>query len=152
MIIKKKVGILIAIILVASISAYFYLSTRIIDPFIIDASKVTVEKAAPDLIDTKQDYNFILVNSSDRAVKLLNIELSGYSGIELGNLVYKGASLNGLEIPSHRVYDLTGWHTDQGLEIDYIVTIKDAKIINPKIAAITYSYLGIQRQQSIQLP
>jgi hypothetical protein len=149
----KKIGFIVVFILVASISFYFYMATRVIDPFIIDASKGTVEKAAPDLLNTNQDYYFRLTNYSDKPVKLIDIQLSGYSGIEVGKLSYKGVTPNGLEIPSHRIYTPNGWtNNNQGLEIQFVVTIKESKMINPKTATITYSYLGIKHKQVVQIP
>ena len=56
----------------------------------IDVSKVTVETAAPDLLNTNQDYYFRLLNISDKSVKLIGIELSNYMGMNVGELTYKG--------------------------------------------------------------
>ena len=150
---KKKLGIIVALFVLTGFAMYFYIDSRIVDPFMIDASKATIEKAAPDLLNTKQDYYFRLVNTSDKSVKLIDIELSGYSGIEVGKLSYKGTTPNGMEIPSHRVYNSNGWTTNnQGLDIDYVVTIKDPKIVNPKTATIIYSYFGLIHKQVIKIP
>jgi len=154
----KKLGIIVGFLLVVGICFYnyYYIATRspdqyIDNPFLIDASKVTLEEAAPKLVNTKQDYYFVLVNASSKPVKLVDINLSDYSGISVGNLTYKGKSLNGLDIPSNRVYNSDGWRTEQGLEIDYTVTITEGKIINPKIATITYSALGVIHKQVVKI-
>ena len=93
----KKRSILITIISIISIifiSSFFIrwipTKTRIIDPLMIDVSKVTVETAAPDLLNTNQDYYFRLLNISDKSVKLIGIELSNYMGMNVGELTYKG--------------------------------------------------------------
>lgn len=145
----KKRPIIITIISIISIifiSSFFIRwippKTRIIDPLMIDVSKVTLESAAPDLLNTNQDYYFRILNISDKSVKLIGIELSNYMGMNVGELTYKGKTINGVDVPSN---------TDQGLEIHYTVTIKQAKIINPKIATITYSSMGVIHKQVIEI-
>jgi hypothetical protein len=59
-------------------NAYTYVNNRGVDPFMIDASKTITENPTSDLLNTKQDYYFRLVNTSDRTVNLINIELQDY--------------------------------------------------------------------------
>ncbi|MDR3600474.1 MAG: hypothetical protein P4L49_08360 [Desulfosporosinus sp.] len=156
----KKLGIIAGFLLVVGIGFYnyYYISTYrppdqyINNPFMIDDSKFTIEEAAPKLVNTKQDYYFDLINASDKPVKLIDIKLSDYSGIDVGKLTYNGRALNGLDLPSDRVYDSDGWQTKKGLEIHYNVTIKEEKIINPKVATITYSSSGVIHKQDVKLP
>lgn len=120
----------------------------------IDASKYITENGAADLHHTKQDYNFRLVNTSDKAVKLINIELQGYQGINPDVLTVSGKPLTAQWVKSDRVYNSTSsWSTNsQGLTVEYQVEILEPKIQNPKSALITYSYFGIKHKQDVYFP
>jgi hypothetical protein len=124
------------------------------NPFEIDASKITTENGAANLLHTVQDYNFWLVNTSDRAVKLINIELQDYRGIKPGILNISGKPLTAQMVKSDRVYSSSNsWSTNgQGLVVNYQVEILEPKIQNPKSALVTYSYLGVMHKQIVDLP
>jgi hypothetical protein len=129
-------------------------NNRVINPFMIDASKYITEHGAVDLLGTKQDYNFRLVNTSDKAVKLINIELQSYQGINPGILSVLGKPLTAQVVKSNRVYSSnSSWSTNsQGLTVEYQVEILEPKIQNPKSASITYSYFGIKHKQDVNFP
>ncbi|MDQ0897462.1 hypothetical protein QFZ80_001290 [Paenibacillus sp. V4I7] len=103
------------------------------------------------LINTKQKYNFGLVNTSDKALKLLKIELQDFQGIVIGDLTIDGKPFTVQVIPSHRVYTSSDtWTTNKRVIVDYDVEIKESFIQNPKSVVITYSYLGIEHLQTIK--
>src|SRR4051794_39167312 len=112
---KWVVFYVIAIVLIYNAGAY--VNHRVTDPFMVDSSKSIVEDAAADLLNTKQEYDFRLVNTSDKAVKLLNIELQGYQGIVVSALTVSGEPLMVQEVKSSRVYSSPNtWSTNnQGL-------------------------------------
>ncbi|TGE34743.1 hypothetical protein E4K67_29045 [Desulfosporosinus fructosivorans] len=149
----KQLSIILGLLLVMGICVYnyYHISTRSNEPFLIDFSKAIIEDTAPELLNTKQDYYFSLVNGSDKPIKLNNIELGDYSGIKVGELTFEDKPLNGLDVPSNKVYEKDGWHTEQGLDIHYTVTILKEKIINPKTATITYTTSGVVHKQIVKI-
>ncbi|MCY9698066.1 hypothetical protein [Paenibacillus alginolyticus] len=100
---SKKLALIYIIAVVLVYNAYNYVNNRVINPFMIDASKSITENGAAYLLHTKQDYNFRLVNTSDKAVNLINIELQGYQGIKPGILTVSGKPLTVHGVKSDRV-------------------------------------------------
>jgi hypothetical protein len=151
---SKKLALIYVIAIVLIYNAYNYVNNRVINPFMIDASKYITENGADNLLHTKQDYNFRLVNTSDKAVKLINIELQGYQGIKPDILTVSGKPLTAQGVKSDRVYSSpSSWSTNsQGLTVEYQVEILEPKIQNPKSALITYSYFGIKHKQDVNFP
>ena len=139
---KKKLGIILLIICLVAGSGYLYISGRVTDPFAIDISTTTSEAFAASLISTKQIYSFRLENVSDKSINLIKMQLEGYDGIEIGPITVNGKAFSNLVVPSQ----------NQGIEFEYPVTIQKSKIINPQKVIVTYKYLGIQHQQTVQLP
>ena len=86
--------------------------------------------------------SFRLENVSDKTINLINLQLEGYDGIKIGPITVNGKTVSNLVVTSQ----------NQGIEFNYKVTIQKSKIINPQKVIITYKYLGIQHQQTIQLP
>jgi len=68
--------------------------------------------------------------------------LEGYDGIEIGPITVNEKPVSNLVVPSKK----------QGTDFNYEVTIQKPKIKNPQNVIVTYKYLGIQHQQTIQLP
>jgi hypothetical protein len=83
--------------------SYKFIVHQSSDAFTIDAAHGTVESAAPQLINTKQNYGFRLVNIGDKKVKLLQIELLDYQGIKISALTIDGKPFSAQTIPSHRL-------------------------------------------------
>ncbi|REE78556.1 hypothetical protein A8990_12630 [Paenibacillus taihuensis] len=150
---KKFVGIVVILIIIG-VYSYNYVNNRVFDPFMIDASKETVESAASDLLNTQQNYNFRLVNTSDKPVKLLKIELLDYKGLKIDEMTISGKPFETQIIPSHRVYTSSdSWSTNsQGVDIDYNVEIIEKTIQNPNHVRLTYSYLGLKHHQIVKIP
>lgn len=149
----KKLALFYVIAVVIIYNSYNYVNNRVINPFMIDVTKSTTENAATDLLHTVQDYNFRLVNTSDKAVKLINIELQGYQGIKPGILTVSGKPFVAQMIKSDRVYSsANSWSTNQGILVEYQVEILEPKIQNPKSALIIYSYFGIKHKQIVNFP
>jgi hypothetical protein len=151
---KKTKAVFYVITVLLIYTAFNYVNNQVINVFTIDASKAVVETPASDMLNTKQDYNFRLVNTSDKAVKLMSIDLQGYQGIKIGTLTVQGKSLVEQVVKSNRVYNSpNSWSTNsQGLMVEYQVEIVEPKIQNPKNALITYSYLGIKHKQVVDFP
>lgn len=150
---KRNFVVLLVIIFLIFGSAYSYLSSRVTDPFMIDVSKTTANEYAASLVGTKQDYYFRLQKTSDKSIDLIAIKLEGYRGIQVGPIMADGKAVSDLEVPSHRVYNATGWSTEnQGIELHYEVTILEPKITNPQKVIITYKYMGLKHRQTVQLP
>jgi hypothetical protein len=150
----SKILVVYVIAIALIYNAYTYVNNRGIDPFMIDASKTITENPTSDLLNTKQDYYLRLVNTSDRTVNLINIELQDYQGIKIGALTVAGKPFVAQKVKSNRVYSSSkSWSTNsQGLVVEYQVEILEPKIQNPTSALITYSYLGIKHKQVIGLP
>lgn len=150
---KKIFGILVILIVIFSLS-YQYVYNRVIDPFEIAAAKQTVESAASELLNTRQNYNFILVNTSDKSVRLLKIELLDFKGLKVDEFTVAGKPFVSQIIPSHRVYTSpNSWSTNsQGVVFDYNVKIVEPTIQNPKNVRLTYTYLGLTHQQIVKMP
>jgi hypothetical protein len=150
---NKKLAIFYVIAITLIYNTYNYVNNRVINPFMIDAAKYIIENGAANLLHTIQDYNFSLVNTSDKTVKLINIELQGYQGIKPGILTVSGKPLTAQGVKSDRVYSSSNsWSTSQGLLIEYHVEILEPKIQNPKSAVLTYSYFGIKHKQIVTFP
>jgi hypothetical protein len=157
--VRKAVIILIVLGIILWLS-YRYIDHQGSDTFTIDAAHGTVESAAAQLINSKQNYGFRLVNIGDKKVKLLQIELLDYQGINISNLTIDGKPFSAQTIPSHRVYfgrkswfGSNSWSTNsQGVNIDYIVVFKKPVIKNPQNVFVTYSYMGLKHKQKIKLP
>jgi hypothetical protein len=149
----SKILIVYVIAIALIYNAYTYVNNRGVDPFMIDASKTITENPTSDLLNTKQDYYFRLVNTSESTINLINIELQGYQGIKIGALTVAGKPFVAQKVKSNRVYSSSkSWSTNsQGLVVEYQVEILETKIQNPTIALITYSYLGIKHKQVIGL-
>jgi hypothetical protein len=139
---KKTKAVFYVITILLIYTAYNYVNNQVINVFTIDASKAVVETPTADMINTKQDYNFRLVNTSDKTVKLMSIELQGFKGIKIGTLNVLGKPLVEQEVKSN----------SQGLMVEYQVEILEPKIQNPTSAIITYSYLGIKHKQVVDFP
>ncbi|MDQ0874343.1 hypothetical protein QFZ77_003002 [Paenibacillus sp. V4I3] len=150
---SKSKAILYVIVITLIYNVYTYVNNRVIDPFMIDASKSITENPTSDLLNTIQGYYFGLVNTSDKPVNLINIELEGYQGIKIGELTVAGNPLLAQKVKSNREYSSSkSWSTNsQGLVVEYQVEILEPKIKNPTSALITYSYLGIKHKQVIGL-
>jgi hypothetical protein len=142
---SKKFALIYVIAVVLVYNAYNYVNNRVINPFMIDASKSITDNGAA---------NFRLVNTSDKAVNLINIELQGYQGIKSGILTVSGKPLTVQGVKSDRVYSSpSSWSTNsQGLKLEYQVEILEQKFQNPKSALITYSYFGIKHKQVVNFP
>ncbi len=153
------------VIILIVLGFIFWLSYKFIvhqssDAFTIDAAHGTVESAAPQLRNIKQNYGFRLVNIGVKKVKLLQIELLDYQGIKISDLTIDGKPLSAQTIPSHRVYfgrnpwfGSNSWSTNsQGVNIDYIIEFKAEMIKNPQNVFITYSYMGLKQKQKIKIP
>jgi hypothetical protein len=152
--VSKTLAVFYVITIALIYNVYTYVNNRGIDPFMIDASKSFTENPPSDLLNTKQDYNFRLVNTSSKTVNLINIELQGYQGIKIGALTVAGNPLVAQKVKTDRVYSSSkSWSTNsQGLVVEYQVEILEPKIQNPTSALITYSYLGIKHKQVIGFP
>jgi hypothetical protein len=153
-ILRKTLAVFYVITVLLIYTAYDYVNNQVINAFTIDASKSAVENPTSDMLNTKQDYNFRLVNTSDKAVKLMSIELQGFQGIKIGTLTVLGKSIVEQEVKSNRMYSSPkSWSTNsQGLIVEYLVEIIEPKIQNPTSALITYSYLGIKHKQVVDFP
>ncbi len=81
---------------------------------------------------------------SDKTVKLDNMQLQGYSGIQIGQLEINGKPVCGQLIPSDRRGIGTSWVATSRHTANYIVHIDDSRIQNPASVLITYSYLGVK--------
>jgi hypothetical protein len=157
--VRKTVIIVIVLVIIFWLS-YKFIDHQSSDAFIIDAAQGTVESAAPQLVNTKQNYGFRLVNIGNKKVKLLQIELLDYQGIKISDLTINGKPFSAQTIPSHRVYfgrrswfGSNSWSTNsQGVNIDYIVEFKEPVIKNPQNVFITYSYMGLKHKQKIKIP
>jgi hypothetical protein len=153
-ILRKTLAVFYVITVVLIYTAYNYVNNQVINAFTIDASKTVVENPPSDMLNTKQGYNFRLVNTSDKTVKLMSIELQGFQGIKIGTMTVSGRSFVEQKVKSERVYSSPkSWSTNsQGLMVEYQVEILEPKIQNPTSVLITYSYLGIKHKQVIDFP
>ncbi|SEB45724.1 hypothetical protein [Paenibacillus sp. GP183] len=150
---KKIFGVLVILIAIFSLS-YKYIYNRVIEPFMIDAATETIESAASGLLNTQQTYKYRLVNTSDKSVKLLKIELQDYKGIKIDDVTIDGKAFSVQDVPTHRTYTSSNsWSTNNhGVNIEYHVEIKEPVIHNPKTFLITYSYWGFNHQQIVKNP
>lgn len=152
---RRLISIFLIVVAVLGVS-YYYIYSQARDAFIIDASHEMTESAAPSLLDTEQKYDFRLVNTSNKKIKLLEIELLDFEGIKISSLTVDGKpmALAPLLIPSHRVYTSTeNWSTNsQGVHVEYLAEIMKETIKNPESIRITYSYMGIKQKQIIRIP
>jgi hypothetical protein len=151
---KKIILGLIAIFVVLGCFSYQYAYHRVVNAFSIDTAKEITEKSASMLFNTKQKYNFGLVNTSDKSVKLMKIELQDYQGIKIGDLTIGGKPFMVQDVPSHRVYTNSGsWTTNnQRIIVEYDVEIQESFIHNPRSVLMTYSYMGLKHKQAIMIP
>ncbi|MDA8442418.1 MAG: hypothetical protein M0Z55_08580 [Peptococcaceae bacterium] len=145
---KIILGILVAIIIIVG-AYYTYASNLETNPFSIDMSKTVVEDAAPSLLGTHQTYYFHLQNVSNKTVALIGAKVDGYGGISVGPITTQNKVLNDVVIPS----SLVGSSTDgKGIICNYNVVIDKPQITNPQRVILTYEYLGIRHQQTVELP
>jgi hypothetical protein len=152
---KKLIVTSISLLIVLGCISYIYVSNAIVNPFTIDATRSFAVNDASKFINTTQEYEFRFLNTSDKKLKLISIDLQGYQGIEVGELKVDGKPLTIQKIPSHRVYNPNGngWSTNnQGVDVKFNVKVLEPTIKNPKSALFTYSYFGINHQQVVNLP
>lgn len=143
---KKNLIVLLTIIicLIAGFW-YLYINRQVTNPFQIDFSKTTSTKFASTLLDSKQMYSFHLLNTSDKSIKLIEMQLDGYEGIKIGSITMNGKVVNNLQIASKLI-------DNKGIVFDYEVIIQKPNIINPQRLIIIYEYLGIKHKQTVQIP
>lgn len=131
-----------------------YVYKTAVDVFQIDTSTQTAETAASELLNTTQNHNFRLVNVSGITVKLRDIRLEDYKGMEVGSLKVEGKPFTIQDFPSNRVHSgAHSWSTDsQGTIVEYNAKILEPVIQNPRKVVVKYSYLGITHTQVVKIP
>lgn len=150
---KKVITVFIGLIAIAGfINNYAY--KCVVDAFHISGSKKITEAAAPELLNTIQNYNFNLINVSGKTVKLQEIRLEDYKGIKIGSLTVEGKPFQAQDAPSSRTYSspTASSTSSQGILFQYDVTILEPVIQNPKKVIVTYSYFGIKHTQVLDMP
>lgn len=149
---KKSIGGIIGLSILICAFGYIYIANNVHDPFTIDGSMTLTESYASQFVGKDEQYHFRLINVSDKTVKLDNMQLHGYSGIQIGQLEINDKPVGGQLIPSDRRGTGTSWVATSRHSVSYMVDIENSKIHNPTSVLITYSYLGMKHTQNVQLP